>query len=95
MRKFTPALLLLIFSFPFIAFSQTENIDTAAMRKIRTEGLEHSQVMDIIFHLTDASGPRLTGSPGYFRAANYAKQTLVGWGLENSMLDPWGGFGKS
>jgi len=95
MRKITPAAFLLLLSFPFVVFSQTENIDMAAMGKIRTEGLEHSQVMDIIFHLTDASGPRLTGSPGYFRAANYAKETLTGWGLVNSMLDPWGGFGKS
>ncbi len=80
---------------PLATMAQDENVDTAAMSKIRTEGLDHSQVMDIIFHLTDASGPRLTSSPGYFRAANYAKQSLAGWGLQNAMLDPWGSFGKS
>jgi carboxypeptidase Q len=76
-------------------FAQSEKIDTAVMSQIRNEGLQHSQVMDIAFHLTDAGGPRLTGSPGFFRAADYAKDQLSKWGLVNAMLDPWGDFGKS
>ena len=80
---------------PTIIFSQTEKIDTAVMNQIRTEGLQNSKVMDIAFHLTDASGPRLTSSPGFFHAANYAKDQLAKWGLVNAMLDPWGDFGKS
>ncbi|MEP6948869.1 MAG: M20/M25/M40 family metallo-hydrolase [Ginsengibacter sp.] len=80
---------------PAIVFAQSEKIDTSAMSRIRKEGLENSKVMDIAFHLTDASGPRLTGSPGFMRAANYAKDQLTQWGLTGAMLDPWGGFGKS
>ena len=95
MRKFIAAAMLYACAAPLSGMAQSENIDTAAMRKIRTEGLQNSHVMDIIFHLTDVSGPRLTSSPGYFRAANYAKETLAGWGLQNSALDPWGDFGKS
>jgi len=95
MRKLVTLLVLPVFLLPLSSMAQDENIDTAAISKIRAEGLGHSQVMDIVFHLTDASGPRLTNSPGYFRAANYAKTSLAGWGLQNSMLDPWGGFGKS
>jgi carboxypeptidase Q len=79
---------------PVIVFAQNENIDQNVMSQIRKEGLENSKVMDIAFHLTDASGPRLTGSPGFMRAANYAKDQLSRWGLTNAMLDPWGGFGK-
>jgi carboxypeptidase Q len=86
---------LIIFLLPVMALAQNENIDQELMNKIRKEGLEHSKVMDIVFHLTDVSGPRLTGSPGYMRAANYAKQQFQEWGLTNSMLDPWGDFGKS
>ena len=74
--------------------AQTEKMDNAAIEKIRQEGLQHSQVMDIAFHLTDASGNRLTASPGFMRAANYAKQQLTQWGLTGAMLDPWGDFGK-
>ena len=74
--------------------AQNEKIDNAAIQKIRQEGLQDSHVMDIAFHLTDASGDRLTASPGFMRAANWAKQQLTQWGLENAALDPWGDFGK-
>jgi carboxypeptidase Q len=87
--------ILLLFAIPGFVNAQTEKIDQNMMQKIRTEGLQNSKVMDIVFHLTDASGPRLTASPGFMRAANYAKNTLAQWGLKNTMLDPWGDFGKS
>jgi len=95
MRKCIYTALLFVALVPLGVLAQDENIDADAISKIRAEGLDHSQVMDIVFHLTDASGPRLTSSPGFFRAANYAKQSLAGWGLKNAMLDPWGDFGKS
>ncbi|HMI62431.1 MAG TPA: hypothetical protein VK518_16050, partial [Puia sp.] len=74
--------------------AQEEKVDMPTIEKIRQEGLQHSQVMDIAFHLTDASGNRLTSSPGFFRAANYAKQQLTQWGLTGAAIDPWGDFGK-
>src|SRR5215470_1294392 len=74
--------------------AQEEKVDMATVQKIREEGLNHSHVMDIAFHLTDASGNRLTASPGFMRAANWAKQQLSDWGLAGAMLDPWGEFGK-
>ncbi len=64
-----------------------------ATSKIRKEGLENSRVMDIAFHLTDVSGPRLTNSPGFFRAANWAKDELIKMGLTNTAIEPWGDFG--
>ena len=75
-------------------FAQNENPDTAMIAKIRNEGMNHSQVMEIAFQLTDASGPRLMQSPGYFRAANWAKTKLSSWGLVNSNLEAWGKWGK-
>ncbi|HLF46821.1 MAG TPA: M20/M25/M40 family metallo-hydrolase, partial [Chitinophagaceae bacterium] len=36
----------------------------------------------------------LTASPGYMRAANWAKNKLNEWGLVNANLEPWGEFGK-
>ncbi len=74
--------------------AQDEKIDMATIQKIRQEGLQNSHVMDIAFHLTDASGDRLTASPGFNRAANWAKQQLTQWGLTGATLDPWGEFGK-
>ena len=75
------------------AFAQ-EKIDLSTIEKIKDEGLNRSQVMDIAFNLTDKNGSRLTNSPGYFRAANYAKDKLSSWGITTSKLDPWGEFGK-
>jgi carboxypeptidase Q len=93
--KCIKAPILLFLLIPVLIFAQSENIDTNVMSRIRKEGLENSKVMEIAFHLTDASGPRLTSSPGFMRAANYAKDQLSQWGLTNAMLDPWGDFGKS
>lgn len=83
--------LFLLFLLPTLIWAQ----DASVIEKIRKEGLENSQVMDIAFHLTEVSGPRLTGSPGFYRAADYSMEQLKKWGLTNVELEPWGDFGKS
>jgi carboxypeptidase Q len=70
MRKFVQHSLLLALASPIMALAQgTEPVDQAVINRIRKEGLENSKVMDIVFNLTDMSGPRLANSPGYSRAA--------------------------
>ncbi len=93
MKKLLASLLLLASSAAI--FAQDEKIDMDMMQKIRKEGLEHSKVMNSAFYLTDVSGPRLTKSPGYDRAANWAVEELKKWGLADAALEPWGEFGKS
>ncbi|TDX01819.1 M20/M25/M40 family metallo-hydrolase [Dinghuibacter silviterrae] len=68
--------------------------DSAIVARIKTEAFEHSRVMEFAFHLTDASGPRLTNSPGLYRAQQWVLATLRSWGLSNVDLEPWGTFGK-
>jgi carboxypeptidase Q len=85
--------LFVLLLFPLFVVAQ-EKVDLEMMQKIRTEGLNNSQVMDIAWNLTDANGPRLTASPGFLKAANYAKQTLEKWGIKNVRIEPWGEFGK-
>ena len=80
---------------PLGLVAQKEKVDAGMMERIKKEGLQHSKVMDIAYQLTDVSGPRLTGSPGFMRAANYAKRSLSQWGLAKAALEPWGEFGKS
>jgi carboxypeptidase Q len=85
---------LLVLAFcPLLLFAQ-EKPDMGVIQKIRNEGLNNSQVMDIAWNLTDGSGPRVTSSPGFFKAANYAKQMLERWGVKNVKIEPWGEFGK-
>lgn len=92
MFKFQISILLFIIS--ATTLNAQEKIDEAMMAKIREEGLQKSQIMDIALHLTDLNGNRLANSPGYTRAANYAKNKLTEWGVQNAQLDPWGEFGK-
>ena len=75
-----------------VAQHDEPNLNT--IQKIRQEGFNHSQVMDLAFFLTEVSGPRLNNSPGFRRAANYTKNKLTEWGLSNARLQPWGEWGK-
>jgi hypothetical protein len=59
-----------------------EPVDLDAVTKIRDQGFHHSQVMDHAWHLTEAIGPRLTGSPQMREANEWTKATLAEWGLE-------------
>jgi carboxypeptidase Q len=72
-----------------------EPINKQMNARIREEGMSsRSQVMDIAFHLTDISGPRLAGSPGLRRAQDWAVNTLKTWGMEGAKRESWGKFGK-
>jgi hypothetical protein len=64
------------------------------LARIRDEGLNRSQVMKIVGHLTDVIGPRLTGSPQLKRANEWTRDKLASWGLTNAHLEPWGPFGR-
>src|SRR6187401_283149 len=93
MRKTSLIILSFVFTLQLIN-AQQEKPDMDMINKIRKEGLENSKVMEIAMYLTDVSGPRLTASPGYMRAATWAKNKLAEWGLSNANLEPWGEFGK-
>lgn len=78
--------LLLVFSFPAIA---EEDIDLEVINQIRDEGFTHSEVVDILRHLSDEIGPRLTGSPGMKAANDWTLSKFQEWGLQNGYLDPF------
>jgi hypothetical protein len=72
-----------------------EKIDLAVAHRIRSEAFgAASKVMDTIFYLTDVHGPRLTGSPGYQAAGDWAVRKLSDWGLANVKQEKWGPFGR-
>ena len=83
----------LLFVFAFTLLAQ-DKVDLQMVQKIRDEGLNHSQVMETLSYLTDVYGPRLTNSPNWFKAANWAKDQLTKWGLVDAEIEPWGTFGK-
>lgn len=76
-----------------LALAQKDG-DEAVIAKLKEEGIKNSQVMDHAFYLTDVTGPRLTASPGFMNAAQWAKTKLESWGLKNAQIESWGEFGK-
>jgi len=91
----TPIATVLIFCLAVSAqVAQVEKVDLEMMKKIREEGMQHSQVMETLSWLTDVHGPRLTNSPQYKRASEWARGKLTEWGLQNATLEAWGPFGR-
>ncbi len=58
--------------------------------RLRQEEFDYSQVMDLMSHLTDNIGARLTGSPNMKKANEWTRDELAKWGLANAHLEAWG-----
>src|SRR5438105_8795860 len=86
------ALVLLVGS-AFYAFGE-DKVDLQVVHRIKAEAFRNSKVMDHLFYLTDANGPRLTGSPGWESAANWVVGEMKKYGIENGHLESWGPFGR-
>ncbi len=71
-----------------------EPVDLEVVHRIRREALEKSKVTDHLFELVDVHGPRITGSPGFQGAAEWAAGQLREWGATNVKLEKWGPFGQ-
>ena len=54
--------------------------------KIMDEGMNRSQVTQILSHLTDVIGPRLTNSPQMKRANEWTRDQMSKWGMQNARL---------
>ena len=67
----------------------TEKIDLDAIYRIKDEGFQRSKVMEIESWLTDVYGPRLSGSPEYKEAADWAMKTMKEWGFTNVHSEAW------
>jgi carboxypeptidase Q len=71
-----------------------EPVDLKVVHRVKDEAFRNSQVMDHLFYLTDVNGPRLSGSPGWRSAADWAMARLKGWGVAEPRLEKWGRFGR-
>src|SRR5207237_910505 len=84
----------LVFAFVVAALA-ADSVDLASVSRIKTEAFEHSKVMEHLQYLTDIYGPRLTASPEFKEAADWAVNRLQEYGLENVHMEKWGPFGRS
>ncbi len=69
-------------------------VDLGVVHQIRTEAFQNSKVMDTVFQLTDVYGPRLTNSPQFRAAGDWAVKQLKEYGLDGVKLEKWGPFGR-
>jgi carboxypeptidase Q len=79
---------------PVAAQQAADKVDYDAIYKIKDEGFARSRVMEIESWLTDVYGPRLTNSPNFRKAGDWAVKELTEFGLSNVKLEPWGPFGR-
>jgi len=77
-----------------VSLGAAETVDLDALFRIKDEGFQRSEVMEIMSYLTDVYGPRVTNSPNIREAAAWARKKLGDWKLVNINLEPWGPFGR-
>ncbi len=68
--------------------TQPQSDLTAVSQRIRDEALAHSRIMDYAFHLSEVYGPRLTGSPNFRAAGEWAARELEQMGLSEIVKEP-------
>jgi carboxypeptidase Q len=70
-------------------------VDLGVVGRIKAEAYDRSKVMEHLSYLTDVYGPRLTASPEFNQAAEWAMNRLREYGVGNVHLESWGPFGRS
>jgi hypothetical protein len=81
-------LVLALLAVPSLVVAQQQNTD-AVLARIRDEGLSRSRAWPMLDTIATVFGPRLTASPAYLRAANWARERFAAWGLANPHLESW------
>src|SRR5579859_6732598 len=72
-----------------------ERVDLGVVDRIKAEAFENSKVMEHLYQITEAHGPRLTWSSGFQDAANWAVGQLKQMGMENVHLEKWAPAGRN
>src|SRR5579872_1465568 len=104
-KKFFVALLSLSVPVLIVAQQQTERIDLNVIHQIKTaelgggggnggggrggRGPARIPIMETLYNLTDRYGPRLTNSPQFRAAGDWAVGQLKEWGMANVHLEKW------
>jgi carboxypeptidase Q len=87
MKRLLGAMVLAALTVPVAA---QEPVNEAVIAQIKTEGFQHSEVMETLSWISDVYRPRLTGSANLRRAAEWTRDQLAKWGLERVALEPYG-----
>ncbi len=89
MKTFRGCLLTIsIIALASISLPAQEPVYWDIVAKIREEGFQRSQVMDLVGYMSDVLGPRLTASPSMRKAQQWARAKFDELGLENAVVEP-------
>jgi hypothetical protein len=80
---------------PLCPQERSDRTDLATVGRIKTEAFDNSRLMETLGYLTDVYGPRLTASPEFREAADWAVKRLESYGVQDVRLEKWGPFGRS
>lgn len=94
MPRIFPALGIIVVLTAAPVLRASDAVDREVIHRIKQEVLDHTEVMDHLFHLVKVYGPRITNSPGFNASAKWAASRLEEWGAENVKLERWGPFGQ-
>ena len=83
-----PTLLLSAFLLTAPAVAAQTAVDTAGTGALVAQAMDHSELMPNLQHLSDAIGPRLSGSPAMRRANDWTADRFRGYGLR-AWLEPY------
>jgi len=92
-RTLVAAVLLVVIG--AFASDQVPAVDWGMAARIREEGLQRSQVMEIVGYMTDVLGGRLTLSENMKRAQAWAKGRMEAMGLQNVVIEPFMDYGAA
>lgn len=95
MKSLQRSLLVILFLLPITTFSQNDvtKVDWATVARIREEGFQRSQAMDVVGYMTDVLGGRLTLSENMKKAQLWAKDKMGKVGLANVVVEPFMDYG--
>lgn len=68
-------------------------LDPATLARIRDEATTRSKAHDHVWWLSEVYGPRVTGTPNFAKASEWAMQQFREWGLANVHQERWA-FGQ-
>lgn len=68
-------------------------LDPATLARIRDEAATRSKAYDHVWWLSEVYGPRVTGTPNFAKASEWAMRQFREWGLSNVHQERWA-FGQ-
>lgn len=95
MKRLIASLLVASATFASLASGQMpQPYDSAAIAQIIKAEQDSSTIMQILSYISDVYGPRLTWSPAFMQAADWAMNQMKSIGLTNVHLEGWTPMGK-